>query len=49
MVAKSTGSWVTVRSKEDKKVECRLKGRLRIHGIRTTNPVAVGDYVQLDH
>ncbi|MFH1298031.1 MAG: ribosome small subunit-dependent GTPase A [Bacteroidota bacterium] len=46
LVEKSTGSWVYVRSREGKRVPCRVKGRFRIQGIRTTNPVAIGDHVE---
>ncbi|NVO19105.1 MAG: ribosome small subunit-dependent GTPase A [Bacteroidetes bacterium] len=48
IVIKSTGSWSSVRTEDGRIVECRLKGQFRIHGIRTTNPVAVGDHVQFD-
>ena len=45
VVTKSTGSWYTVFSEEKGVIECRLKGKFRIQGIKSTNPVAVGDYV----
>lgn len=48
IVVKSTGSWSTVLSEDGRLVECRLKGQFRIQGIRTTNPVAVGDQVEFD-
>lgn len=44
-VYKSTGSWYTVKSQNGVFYECRLKGRFRIDGIKSTNPVAVGDVV----
>ncbi|UII76842.1 ribosome small subunit-dependent GTPase A [Flagellimonas sp. HMM57] len=44
-VYKSTGSWYTVKSEEGDFYECRIKGKFRIKGIKSTNPVAVGDYV----
>ena len=44
-VIKSTGSAYVVRSEEGEAVECRLKGRMRLSGSRSTNPVAVGDHV----
>lgn len=44
LVSKSTGSRYTVIF-EDKEFECRIKGKLRIKGIRTTNPISVGDIV----
>jgi ribosome biogenesis GTPase / thiamine phosphate phosphatase len=46
-VVRSTGSFATVRSQEGGLLECRLKGLLRTKGLRTTNPVAVGDWVHL--
>ena len=45
-VLRSTGSWYAVLQADDKVVECKLKGKFRIKGIRTTNPVAVGDVVE---
>lgn len=44
-VYKSTGSWYTVKSEEGGFYECRIKGKFRIKGIKSTNPVAVGDNV----
>ncbi|MEM7483724.1 MAG: ribosome small subunit-dependent GTPase A [Bacteroidota bacterium] len=44
-VYKSTGSWYTVKSEEGDFYECRIKGKFRIKGIKSTNPVAVGDEV----
>ncbi|MAO08976.1 MAG: ribosome small subunit-dependent GTPase A [Alteromonas sp.] len=44
-VYKSTGSWYTVKSFNGTFYECRLKGKFRIGGIKSTNPVAVGDRV----
>lgn len=44
-VYKSTGSWYTVKSEEGSFYECRIKGKFRIKGIKSTNPVAVGDNV----
>lgn len=48
LVIKSTGSWYTVLNPEDKIIECRIKGKFRIKGIVTTNPLAVGDRVDFD-
>ncbi len=45
IVVKSTGSWYIVMADDNKLFNCRLKGQFRMHGIRTTNPVAVGDRV----
>lgn len=47
-VYKSTGSWYTVKSDEGDFYECRIKGKFRIKGIKSTNPVAVGDRVVFD-
>jgi len=47
-VVRSTGSWYTVRTKDGEIVECKIKGRFRIKGLRTTNPVAVGDEVEIE-
>ncbi|MBR6829762.1 MAG: ribosome small subunit-dependent GTPase A [Paludibacteraceae bacterium] len=45
LVIKSTGSSYIVRMDDGTNVECHIKGNFRIRGIRSTNPVAVGDYV----
>lgn len=45
IVYKSTGSWYTVKTKNGKSYECRIKGRFRLQGIKSTNPIAVGDVV----
>ncbi len=45
IVYKSTGSWYTVKTEQGNFYECRLKGKFRIKGIKSTNPVAVGDHV----
>jgi ribosome biogenesis GTPase len=47
-VYKSTGSWYTVKSENDSFVECRIKGKFRIKGIKSTNPIAVGDIVDYE-
>lgn len=47
-VYKSTGSWYTVKTKENKFFECRIKGKFRMQGIKSTNPIAVGDVVDFD-
>ncbi|MCQ4947908.1 ribosome small subunit-dependent GTPase A, partial [Bacteroides cellulosilyticus] len=44
---KNTGSWYLLKPDEGKCVECKIKGIFRLKGIRSTNPVAVGDYVQI--
>jgi ribosome biogenesis GTPase len=45
VVYKSTGSWYTVKSLQGDFYECRIKGKFRMDGIKSTNPVAVGDMV----
>ncbi len=47
LVIKSTGSWFTVRKKDGLVINCKIKGSFRTRGIRNTNPVAVGDHVNL--
>ncbi len=47
-VYKSTGSWYTVKSEDGEFYECRIKGKFRTQGIKSTNPVAVGDHVRFD-
>jgi ribosome biogenesis GTPase len=47
LITKSTGSWYQVRSGDDT-IDCRIKGKFRIKGITTTNPLAVGDVVDFD-
>ena len=47
LVIKSTGSSYVVRMDDGLDVECHIKGNFRIRGIRSTNPVAVGDYVEV--
>lgn len=48
LVIKSTGSSYIVRLDDGLDVECRIKGNFRIRGIRSTNPIAVGDYVEVN-
>ena len=47
LVIKSTGSSYIVRLDDGSDVECHIKGNFRIRGIRSTNPIAVGDYVEV--
>lgn len=47
-VVKSTGSWYEVRVETGQLINCRMKGKIRLEGIKETNPVAVGDFVELD-
>lgn len=46
-VIKNTGSWYTVRTEDGHTVESKIKGSFRLKGIRSTNPVAVGDWVDI--
>lgn len=49
LVIKNTGSWVTVRLDDGSAVvNCKMRGVLRLKGLRCTNPVAVGDIVQVE-
>lgn len=47
LVIKNTGSWYTVRTDNGETVESKIKGNFRLKGIRSTNPVAVGDRVEI--
>lgn len=49
IVIKSTGSHYNVLTEKGTTVECRIKGKLRLEGIKATNPVAVGDQVSLEN
>lgn len=44
-VIRTTGSWYDVRTNAGETVKCRIRGRLRLKGVRSTNPVVVGDRV----
>ncbi|MDR6763065.1 ribosome biogenesis GTPase [Flavobacterium sp. 2755] len=48
IVYKSTGSWYTVKSEKGDFIECRMKGKFRMKGIKSTNPIAVGDIVDYE-
>ena len=48
VVVKSTGSWYEVRQEDGTIIQCRLRGQFRIKGIKNTNPVVVGDFVQYE-
>lgn len=45
LVIKNTGSWYTVQTDDGQLFDCKVKGNFRLRGIRSTNPVAVGDRV----
>jgi len=48
IVTKSTGSWYWVRAQDHKQYQCRIRGKFRIKGIKSTNPVTVGDHVDFE-
>ncbi|MCQ2959244.1 MAG: ribosome small subunit-dependent GTPase A [Bacteroidales bacterium] len=48
LVLKSTGNNYKVKDEKGEIIDCRIKGKLRLNGIRSTNPIAVGDYVSFD-
>lgn len=48
-VTKSTGAWYKLMTSENEEVAARLKGAMRLDGLTSTNPVAVGDYVELEN
>lgn len=48
LITKSTGSWYQVQTPDGQKIDCRIKGKFRIKGITTTNPIAVGDIVDFE-
>ena len=47
-VLKSTGKWYTVELMDGSVVSSRIRGKIRLEGLRTTNPIAVGDVVVMD-
>lgn len=47
VVIKNTGSWYTVLTENGDTVDCKIKGNFRLKGIKSTNPVAVGDHVEI--
>lgn len=46
-VIKNTGSWYVVRTDDGPEIDCKIKGNFRLKGIRSTNPIAVGDRVKI--
>lgn len=48
IVYKSTGSWYSVKTNDNRFYDCRIKGKFRIKGIKSTNPIAVGDVVDFE-
>lgn len=47
IVIKNTGSWYTVRTDDGRTMDCKVKGNFRLRGIRSTNPVVIGDRVTI--
>ncbi len=47
LVIKNTGSWYLVKTDGGEEIECKIKGNFRLKGIRSTNPIAVGDRVKI--
>jgi ribosome biogenesis GTPase / thiamine phosphate phosphatase len=48
VITKSTGSWYQTQTPDGQRYDCRIKGKFRIKGITTTNPIAVGDVVDFE-
>jgi ribosome biogenesis GTPase len=48
VVIKTTGSWYRIKDQQNTIHNCRIRGKFRIKGIKSTNPVAVGDFVEFD-
>ena len=48
LVYKSTGSWYSVKTPSNDQIDCRIKGKFRLDVIKSTNPIAVGDYVDFE-
>ncbi|NOQ92843.1 MAG: ribosome small subunit-dependent GTPase A [Flavobacteriaceae bacterium] len=48
IVTKSTGSWYSIRTEDHKQYQCRIRGKFRIKGIKSTNPLTVGDHVDFE-
>lgn len=47
LVIRNTGSWYVVRTADGAEIDCKIKGNFRLKGIRSTNPIAVGDRVKI--
>lgn len=46
LVVKSTGSWYEIEKEDGQRISARLKGKFRLKGLKSTNPVAVGDFIR---
>lgn len=49
LVYKSTGSWYQLKNEDGESLSARIKGKFKIDGITSTNPIAVGDWVEINH
>lgn len=47
LVIRNTGSWYQVKTEDGRLIDCKIKGNFRLKGIRSTNPIAVGDWVDI--
>ena len=47
LVIRNTGSWYQVKTDDGRLVDCKIKGNFRLKGIKSTNPIAVGDRVTI--
>lgn len=47
LVIRNTGSWYHVKTDDGRIIECKIKGNFRLKDIKSTNPIAVGDYVHI--
>lgn len=47
LIIKNTGSWYVARTDDGTEIDCKIKGNFRLKGIRSTNPIAVGDRVNI--
>ncbi len=47
LIIKNTGSWYVARTDDGAEIDCKIKGNFRLKGIRSTNPIAVGDRVNI--
>lgn len=48
IIVRSTGIWYQVRLEDGEQLRCRIVGKIRLKGVKTTNPVAVGDEVEIE-
>ncbi|MDR2384972.1 MAG: ribosome small subunit-dependent GTPase A [Tannerella sp.] len=48
LVVKNTGSWYSVHTDDDRLIKCKVKGAFRLKGIKSTNPIVIGDTVEIN-